>query len=193
MAKPNHHSFAYKMRANPNKTYKELKQKQRVKISEWMFRAVCEYYREHGEMPGEDASSEIVAAIYEKLKSVAIWVPYDEVSRAFLSKLARYETRIAENGIPEETPKKKKSPTVPQKKGRSKKVCPSCGRKMKCQFNGLQHCKCGMSWKKGEGFFERTSDMAFALERRRIGKKIKQCPVIRYRSDIADTLIYDSD
>ena len=193
MAKPNHHSLAYKMRANPNKTYKELKQKQRVKISEWMFRAVCEYYREHGEMPGEDASSEIVAAVYEKIKSVAIWVPYDEVSRAFLSKLARYETRIAENGIPEEAPKKKKSPTVPQKKGRSKKVCPSCGRKMKCQFNGLQHCKCGMSWKKGEGFFERTSDMVFALERRRIGKKIKQCPVIRYRSDIADTLIYDSD
>ena len=193
MAKPNHHSLAYKMRANPNKTYKELKQKQKARISEWMFRAVCEYYREHGEMPGEDASSEIVAAVYEKIKSVAIWVPYDEVSRAFLSKLARYETRIAENGIPEETPKKKKSPTVPQKKGRSKKVCPSCGRKMKCQFNGLQHCKCGMSWKKGEGFFERTSDMAFALERRRIGKKIKQCPVIRYRSDIADTLIYDSD
>ena len=193
MAKPNHHSLAYKMRANPNKTYKELKQKQKARISEWMFRAVCEYYREHGEMPGEDASSEIVAAVYEKIKSMPIWVPYDEVSRAFLSKLARYEARIAENGIPEETPKKKKSPTVPQKKGRSKKVCPSCGRKMKCQFNGLQHCKCGMSWKKGEGFFERTSDMAFALERRRIGKKIKQCPVIRYRSDIADTLIYDSD
>ena len=193
MAKPNHHSIAYKMRANPNKTYKELKQKQKARISEWMFRAVCEYYREHGEMPGEDASSEIVAAVYEKIKSAAIWVPYDEVSRVFLSKLARYETRIAENGIPEEVPKKKKSPTVPQKKGRSKKVCPSCGRKMKCQFNGLQHCKCGMSWQKGEGFFERTSDMIFALERRRIGKKIKQCPVIRYRSDSADALIYDSD
>ena len=186
MAKPNHHSLAYKMRANPNKTYKELKQKQRVKISEWMFRAVCEYYREHGEMPGEDASSEIVAAVYEKIKSVAIWVPYDEVSRAFLSKLARYEARIAENGIPEETPKKKKSPTVPQKKGRSKKVCPSCGRKMKCQFNGLQHCKCGVSWKKGEGFFERTSDMVFALEGRKIGKKIKQCPVIRCRNAESD-------
>ncbi|MBR0282005.1 MAG: 30S ribosomal protein S6 [Oscillibacter sp.] len=57
---------------------------------------------------------------------------------------------------------------------------------MKCQFNGLQHCKCGMSWKKGEGFFERTSDMVFALERRKIGKKIKQCPVIRYRNAESD-------
>ena len=160
MAKPNHHSLAYKMRANPNKTYKELKQKQKARISEWMFRAVCEYYCEHGEMPGEDEAAKITAAVYEKIKSMAIWVPYDEVSRVFLFKLARYEARIAESGIPEETPKKEKSRTVPKKKGRSKKVRPSCGRKMKCQFNGLQHCKCGMSWKKGEGFFERTSDMA---------------------------------
>ena len=50
---------------------------------------------------------------------------------------------------------------------------------MKQQFIGLQHCKCGMSWKKDIGFFERTSDMVFALERRAEGKKVKQVPVIR--------------
>ena len=58
--------------------------------------------------------------------------------------------------------------------GASNKVCPVCGRKMKQQFIGLQHCKCGMSWKKDIGFFERTSDMVFALERRTEGKKVKQ-------------------
>lgn len=67
--------------------------------------------------------------------------------------------------------------------GASNKVCPNCGKKMKQQFIGLQHCKCGMSWKKDEGFFERTSDMVFALERRTVGKKIKQFPIIRYKSD----------
>ena len=61
------------------------------------------------------------------------------------------------------------------------KICPNCGRKMKQQFIGLQHCKCGMSWKKDIGFFERTGDMVFALERRKIGNKQKQCPVIRYK------------
>ena len=65
--------------------------------------------------------------------------------------------------------------------GASNKVCPVCGRKMKQQFIGLQHCKCGMSWKKDIGYFERTGDMVFALERRKVGKKTKQCPVIRYR------------
>ena len=47
--------------------------------------------------------------------------------------------------------------------GASNKICPKCGRKMKQQFIGLQHCKYGMSWKKDIGFFERTSDMVFAL------------------------------
>ena len=54
---------------------------------------------------------------------------------------------------------------------------------MKVQFNGLQHCKCGVSWIKSDGYFVRTGDMVFALERRKIGKKVKQCPVIRYRSN----------
>ena len=64
--------------------------------------------------------------------------------------------------------------------GASNKICPNCGRKMKQQFIGLQHCKCGVSWKKGVGFFERTTDMKFCLERRTVRGKVKQCPVIRY-------------
>ena len=57
--------------------------------------------------------------------------------------------------------------------GANNKICPNCGKKMKQQFIGLQHCKCGMSWKKDDGFFERTSNMVFALERQTIGKKSK--------------------
>lgn len=63
--------------------------------------------------------------------------------------------------------------------GVSNKVCPDCGKKMKQQFIGLQHCRCGMSWKKDIGYFKRTSDMIFALERQTVKGKIKQCPVIR--------------
>lgn len=67
--------------------------------------------------------------------------------------------------------------------GASNRICPNCGRKMKQQFIGLQHCKCGMSGSKDSGFFERTPDMVFALERRKEGKKIKQVPIIRYKTD----------
>ena len=67
--------------------------------------------------------------------------------------------------------------------GKSNKVCPVCGRKMKCQFIGLQHCKCGRSWKKDVGFFERTSDMVFTLERVKNEKKVKQRPAIRSKQE----------
>ena len=67
--------------------------------------------------------------------------------------------------------------------GKYNKVCPGCGRKMKQQFIGLQHCKCGMSWKRDIGFFERSPDIVFALQRRMIGKKVKQRPVIRYKKE----------
>ena len=55
--KVNHHSLAYKMQAKPNKTYKDLPQKQKARISDWMFQAVCEYYQEYRKMPGEDAAA----------------------------------------------------------------------------------------------------------------------------------------
>ena len=37
---------------------------------------------------------------------------------------------------------------------KNSKICPNCGRKMKQQFIGLQHCKCGISWKHDMGYFE---------------------------------------
>jgi len=65
----------------------------------------------------------------------------------------------------------------------SKRTCIRCESKMKQQFIGLMHCRCGMSWKKDIGYFERTGDMVFALERKRIGNKVKQIPIIRYKSN----------
>jgi hypothetical protein len=58
---------------------------------------------------------------------------------------------------------------------------------MKQQFIGLKHCKCGTSWQKGVGYFERTNDMVFALERKIVKKsknsiKTKQTPVISYKA-----------
>ena len=42
---------------------------------------------------------------------------------------------------------------------------------MKQQFIGLQHCRCGVSWAKHMGFFERTDGVAFCLKRTPDGKK----------------------
>jgi len=52
---------------------------------------------------------------------------------------------------------------------------------MKQQFIGLFHCKCGTSWRRDIGFFERTSDMVFSLERKKVGNKVKQLPTIHHK------------
>lgn len=66
--------------------------------------------------------------------------------------------------------------------GASNKICPACGRKMKQQFIGLQHCKCGISWKKDIGFFERAQNMIFTVERHKTTSgKTRQIPNIRYK------------
>ena len=69
---------------------------------------------------------------------------------------------------------------------KKKKRCPECGRVMKQQFIGLKHCKCGVTWQKGSGYFNRSGDMVFALERKIVKKsknsvKTKQTPVVRYK------------
>jgi hypothetical protein len=73
-------------------------------------------------------------------------------------------------------------------KKKPKRRCENCDRVMKQQFIGLKHCKCGTSWSKADGYFERTPDMIFALERKvtKKGKnsiRTKQVPVIRFKDD----------
>ena len=72
------------------------------------------------------------------------------------------------------------------KKKNPKRRCINCGKAMVQQFIGLKHCKCGTSWSKENGYFQRTPDMVFALERRVVKKsknsiKTKQTPIIRYK------------
>ncbi len=166
-----------------DRTYKDLKQKQKAKIADCMFEKTCDYYREHGRIPEGGDCEKIAEQVYQRVKGLAERATFDGVYQLYLYRLPRYEIRIAENGIPEKKEKEDKDTDKPKakKKGMSRRVCPNCGRKMNQQFIGLQHCKCGMSWKKDTGYFERTGDMVFALERRKVGKKTKQCPIIRYK------------
>ena len=90
------------------------------------------------------------------------------------------------SGIENKPQTKKASHAGSQPAKKPKRRCPDCGRAMKQQFIGLNHCKCGMSWSKADGYFERSPDMVFALQRKvtKKGKnsiRTKQVPVIRHK------------
>ena len=65
--KKNHHSLQYKMEANPNKTFKQLKQKQKAKISDWLYKEVFLYYQGHNSFPKSDGFLNEVKRSYTDL------------------------------------------------------------------------------------------------------------------------------
>ena len=48
-----------------DRTYKDLKQKQKAKIADSMFEKTCDYYREHGKLPEGEAVKELRANLPE--------------------------------------------------------------------------------------------------------------------------------
>ncbi len=131
MAKPNHHSLAYKKRANPNKTYKDLKQKQKLRIAEMMYHETLRFHLENGRMPDEAECDAVCRKVYQKIESMAIWVPYDDVLKIYQRRQEKYAVRIAEeirNGVtleslskPKKPPKSERPPKKRPKKKKKKK------------------------------------------------------------------------
>lgn len=110
LAKKNHHSLKYKMETQPNKTYKDLKQKRKWKISEWMFREVCDYYRGQGVMPPDEEIEQLAKKVFVKIQGEAIRVPYEDVLNEFIQKQSHFAERISTQGLPEPpVPKQKKT------------------------------------------------------------------------------------
>ena len=78
-----------------DRTYKDLKQKQKAKIADGMFEKTCDYYREHGRMPEGEDCEKIAGQIYQRVKGIAEKASFDEIYSLYLYRLPRYEVRIA--------------------------------------------------------------------------------------------------
>lgn len=79
---------------NPEKKFKDLKNNQIEKISNWLFDETLSYYQSHHCMPDKQNRKRILDTVYCKIKSASIWIPYEEIRRYYLSKLIQYEKRI---------------------------------------------------------------------------------------------------
>ena len=110
----------------------------------------------------------------------------EERTARLIKKLEKRKISFENEQTPAELNKALKESKPSIKKSNPKRRCANCNRAMKQQFIGLKHCKCGTSWSKSDGYFERTPGMVFALQRKVIKKsknsvRTKQVPVIRYK------------
>jgi len=69
-----------------NKKWSALKEAQKEKISRWLKEATAEYRKEYGHYPASEACYDVVDAVYEKIQTAGIWIPYDEVYDHYISK-----------------------------------------------------------------------------------------------------------
>lgn len=96
------------------KTWKELKAKQKLKLSEVMFGVVCGYYREHNRMPDGIEVETLAKTAYARIQGRVPGLSYETIHDVFLRKQARFAERIEKNGLPE-PPKPKVKKTEAEK------------------------------------------------------------------------------
>ena len=73
-----------------DRTYKDLKQKQKAKIADSMFEKTCDYYREHGKLPEGEDCERIAGQIYQRVKGIAEKASFDEIYSLYLYRLPCY-------------------------------------------------------------------------------------------------------
>lgn len=64
---------------NPNKKYKELKQKQKARISDLMYWETDRFLREKKQPPDNDEVVQIAERVYCRVQGLGFWIPYGEV------------------------------------------------------------------------------------------------------------------
>ena len=85
-----------------NKTFSHLKERQKPKISEWMY----EYYKNYIDKNGtEPVKDELVQAVYEKIEAREIWLPMGELNKYYMSNInkIRKRYRLAKEKLTDES------------------------------------------------------------------------------------------
>lgn len=70
-----------------NKSFSQLKQRQKVKINEWLYEAYVDV--ELGKIKKYD----VVSVVYKKIEEAEIWIPYGEVDRYFSAHKSQFRKR----------------------------------------------------------------------------------------------------
>ena len=87
------------MEQKPIKSYKQLKQKQKAKISDYMYLETQAFWQASQRMPSTDLELQaVVQKMYSHIGSFR--VAYEEVYAAYLKKLPHIIERLETNGLP---------------------------------------------------------------------------------------------
>ena len=78
-----------------NKSYGQLKQKQKEKISEWMYQA----YRK--QTSGKLSDQEALQLVFDRIEEAKIWIPDYEILNRYRAKKNQFRKRLAGENVPQ--------------------------------------------------------------------------------------------
>ena len=101
MGKKNHVKVGNRL-LQTDKKFSNLKMKQKDKIAEWEYEETIAYYMKHGKFPADSkASEEIIHAVYDRIVSADIWIPYYEIERHYIGRCNKLNERAKKQMIME--------------------------------------------------------------------------------------------
>jgi len=77
-----------------NKKFDQLKERQRVKIAEWLYEAYKELRVEQNRVPNGEDDAQIIGAVMKKISDAEIWILEHEVEMYYKGKKNRYAIRF---------------------------------------------------------------------------------------------------
>lgn len=78
-----------------NKSYGQLKKKQKEKISEWMYQA----YRK--QVTEKLSDEEALRFVFDRIEAAKIWIPDYEIAARYKSKKTQFKNRLAGENVPQ--------------------------------------------------------------------------------------------
>ena len=116
------------MPEKPLVPYKALKQKQKARIADWMYRETLRFFLQYQRMPESEEFETLCQTVYVKVRSANYRVTYDEIRQLYVKRLDAYALRVqrdAEAGITlealAEQPKQKKTVKAPRPRKKKKR------------------------------------------------------------------------
>ena len=116
------------MSEKPLVPYKSLKQKQKARIADWMYRETLRFFLEHQRMPEAEEFEILCQTVYVKVRGANYRVAYDEIRQLYAKRLDAYALRVQQDvkeGITLESltkqPKEKNTPKPPRKRKKKKR------------------------------------------------------------------------
>ena len=92
MSRKNHKTLNGQL-IQTDKPFSQLKQRQKEKINEWLYKEYAQFYLNTQKRPDSRYNDDILQTVYDKINDAEIWLPFAELKKYFFAHKSNYGKR----------------------------------------------------------------------------------------------------